>query len=84
MRRVSLAVLVLALALAGCKSPTALTAGATGCGVTEVEIVDSAYTRQGATTAWCARCKGKLFQCVSNPEGSRVECRPATSPGPCD
>lgn len=84
MRRVSLAVVVLALALTGCKSPTALTASATGCGVTEVEIVDSAYTRQGVTTAWCARCKGKLFQCASNAGRDRVECRPATSPGPCE
>ena len=76
--------LLLGAMLSGCKSPTALTASATGCGVTEVDIVDSVYAREGTTSAWCATCKGKLFQCASNPARDRVECRPATSPGPCD
>ena len=76
--------LLLGAVLSSCKSPTALTASATGCGVTEVDIVDSVYAREGTTSAWCARCNGKLFQCASNPARDRVECRPATSPGPCD
>lgn len=76
--------LLLGAILSGCKSPTALTARATGCGVTEVDIVESAYAREGTTSAWCAMCKGKLFQCVSNPARDRVECRPAARPGPCD
>ena len=85
MRRVIFPVLLLtlALSLAGCATQTARTAEATGCGVTDVDIVDSAYARDGIISAWCAKCKGKVFQCVSNPERSRVECRPATSPGPC-
>lgn len=76
--------LLLGAMLSGCKSPTALTASATGCGVTDVDIVDSAYAREGITSAWCASCKGKVFQCASNPARDRVECRPATRPGPCD
>jgi hypothetical protein len=72
-----------ALALAACKSPAALTADATNCGLTEVEIVDSEYKRQGVTTAWCARCKGKTYQCVSTPARDRVECREARPGGPC-
>lgn len=76
--------LLLGAMLSGCKSPTALTASATGCGVTEVDIVDSVHAREGTTSAWCARCRGKLFQCASNPARDRVECRPAASPGPCD
>jgi len=72
-----------AILLAGCKTPTALTADATDCGVTEVEIVDSDYKRQGVTTAWCARCKGRTYQCVTTPARDRVECRepkPGTTP----
>jgi hypothetical protein len=73
-----------ALVLAGCKTPTALTAQATGCGVTEIEIVDSDYKRQGATTAWCARCKERLYQCVTTPGRDRVECRePRPGATPC-
>ena len=69
--------------LVGCKSPTALTARATGCTTTEVEIVDSEFKRAGSTTAWCARCKGRNFSCVTNIERNRVECREASAASPC-
>jgi len=69
--------------LVACKSPTALTADAIGCGVTQVEIVDSEYTRRGVTTAWCARCEGKVYQCVTTPARDRVECREPKPDTPC-
>jgi hypothetical protein len=69
----------LACAVSGCKTQSALTAGATGCRTISVDIVDSRYSREGSTTVWCAKCKGKLYQCVSNPERSRVECKEAAA-----
>ena len=68
---------VLVLALAGCKTQSAMTAGATGCGTTKVDIVNSRYAREGSTTVWCAKCSDKLYHCVTNPERSRVECKEA-------
>jgi hypothetical protein len=44
-----------------------------------VDIVKSRYSRQGSTTSWCAKCKSKLYYCVSNPEHSRVECKEAAA-----
>lgn len=82
MRSLILAVAAVA-ALVACKSPAALTADATNCGLTEVEIVDSEYKRQGVTTAWCARCKGKVYQCVTTPARDRVECREPKPGTPC-
>ena len=73
----------LAGALAGCKTQTALTAGATGCGVTDLDVIDSRYSREGINSAWCAQCNGKIYHCVSNPQRSRVECRLATPTDPC-
>jgi hypothetical protein len=70
-----LAVAGAAIVLSGCKSPSALTAEATACRVTEIEIVDSDYKREGVTTAWCARCRDVTYQCVTNPRRDRVECR---------
>ena len=64
-------------ALPGCKTQSAMTAGATGCGTIGVDIVNSRYAREGSTTVWCAKCKSKLYLCVSNPERSRVECKEA-------
>jgi len=64
--------------LPGCKTQSAMTAGATGCGTTSVDIVKSRYSREGSTTVWCAKCKNKLYQCVSNPDHSRVECKEAS------
>ncbi len=66
-------------ALSGCKTQSAMTAGATGCGTMSVDIVKSRYSREGSTTVWCAKCKNKLYQCVTNPERSRVECKEASS-----
>ncbi len=77
--------LVIALAgfAVGCKTQTGLTAGATGCGVTDLDVIESRYSREGTTTAWCAKCTDKIYHCVSNPERSRVECRPAKASDAC-
>jgi hypothetical protein len=81
-RRILLAAF-LACLVTGCKTRGSLTAGATGCGATEVDIVKSEYTREGVTTAWCAKCKGKMYHCVSNPDRSRVECKEANAWDAC-
>jgi hypothetical protein len=78
-----LLVMALAGAVAGCKTQAGLAAGATGCGETGLDVIESRYSREGTTTAWCAKCKEKIYHCVSNPERSRVECRLATSSDPC-
>ena len=67
----------LIFSLPGCKTQSTLTATATGCRTMSVDIVKSRYAREGSTTVWCAKCKDKLYHCVSNPERSRVECREA-------
>lgn len=82
MRAVVLSAL-LATLLAGCKTPAALTAEAIGCNRMNVDIVDSEFKRQGTSTAWCARCEGKLYQCATGSARDRVECRPAKPAGPC-
>ena len=74
-----LVLVAVVLALPGCKTQSALTAGATGCGTISVDIVKSRYAREGSTTVWCAKCKNKLYHCVSNPDHSRVECKEAGS-----
>jgi hypothetical protein len=73
----------LVCALAGCKTQSAMTASATDCRTTSVDIVKSRYSREGSTTVWCAKCKDKLYHCVSNPDRSRVECKEAV-PGMCE
>ena len=78
-----LLIVALAGAVAGCKTQTGLTAEATGCKVTDVDVIKSRYSREGTTTAWCAKCKEKIYHCVSNPERSRVQCRLANSSDPC-
>jgi hypothetical protein len=78
-----LLVIALAGVVAGCKTQTGLTAEATGCGVTELDVIDSRYSREGTTTAWCAKCREKIYHCVSNPERRRVQCRPANPSDPC-
>lgn len=70
--------LALAGALAGCQTQSALTGKAVNCRTASVDIVKSRYSREGSTTVWCAKCREKLFLCVSNPEHSRVECKEAT------
>ena len=66
---------VAAMLLGGCSTPVALTAEATGCSRGSIDIIDSRYKREGTTSAWCARCKDRIYHCVSNAERSRVECR---------
>ena len=78
-----LLVMALAGAVAGCKTQTGLTAGATGCSVTDLNVIESRYSREGTTTAWCAKCKEKMYHCVSNPERSRVQCRRANPSDTC-
>lgn len=72
-----LILVVLACVLSGCKTQSAMTAGATNCRTISIDIVESRYSREGATTVWCAKCKNKLYHCVSNPDHSRVECKEA-------
>jgi hypothetical protein len=79
-----LVVATAACCLAACKTPTALTADATGCTNSEVEIVDSQYKREGSTTAWCARCKGKTYVCATNTTRNRVDCVEETPSSPCN
>jgi hypothetical protein len=62
---------------AGCTSPERLTAKDTPCTAKEVRIQQSDFSRNGSTTAWCAECKGKLYQCVTTAERSRVQCHVA-------
>lgn len=83
MRLRKLVLVMVVCALSGCKTQSAMTAGATGCGTMSVDIVKSRYSREGSTTVWCAKCKNKLYQCVTNPERSRVECKEASSDN-CD
>jgi hypothetical protein len=77
------AVLVAVLSC-GCKTQSALTADATGCGRTQVDILKSRYSRDGTTTAWCAKCKGRISHCVSNPGRNRVECKEGNPDNVCD
>ncbi len=71
------AMLVLWLAaVSACRTTSGASAEAMGCAVGDVDILKSRYSREGITTTWCARCKQKLYRCVSNPDRSRVECRP--------
>ena len=78
-----LVLVVLACVLTGCKTQSAMTAAATGCRTISVDIVKSRYSSEGSTTAWCAKCNNKLYNCVSNPDRSKVECKEA-GPDICD
>jgi hypothetical protein len=84
MLKALLPVVLVAILSFGCKTQSALTADATNCGRTEVDIIKSRYSRDGTTTAWCAKCKGRIYHCVSNPERSRVECREGNPENVCD
>lgn len=66
-----------------CSSQDRLTSKATPCTTKEVKIVGSEFARQGVTTAWCAECKGKLYQCATNVDRTKVECRPNPADGVC-
>lgn len=79
------AVLLGALFLvAGCKTQGALTAEATGCGRTKIDIIKSRYEREGTTSAWCAKCGAKIYHCVSNAARDRVECKEGNPGGVCE
>ena len=71
-------VIAMGCALQACGTQSAMTARATSCRTINVDIVNSRYAREGSTTVWCAKCKDKMYLCVSNPEHSRVECKEAT------
>ena len=60
-----------------------LTAEATGCSKRDVTVVSSEFKRKGFETAWCAQCKDKRYQCVTNADRTRVECFEAKEGGPC-
>jgi hypothetical protein len=66
-----------------CGSQERLTSKATPCATKEVKIVGSEFARQGVTTAWCAECKGKLYQCATNVDRTKVECRPSPAEAVC-
>lgn len=72
-----------ALLAAGCTGPERLTAKVTPCTTKEVQIQSSEFSRTGSTTAWCAECKGKLYQCATNPERTHVECHVARADDIC-
>jgi hypothetical protein len=78
--------LVLAAAfavLAGCASQDRLTADALNCRMGDVNVVPSEFQRRGSETAWCATCKGKLYQCATNAARSRTVCREAKEGDGC-
>jgi hypothetical protein len=79
-RLVLVALVTLACA---CTGPQRLTAKVTPCSAKQVEIVPSEFSRNGSTTAWCAQCKEKLYQCVTNAERTRVECHLAKADDVC-
>jgi hypothetical protein len=79
---VSAALVMLVLA-AGCASKERLTAKATECRVTEVDILNSEFKRSGSTTAWCAKCRGKIYQCATNANRDQARCIPAQEGSAC-
>ena len=83
-RLVFISILVCAAVVtAGCSSQDRLTSRATPCSTKEVKILNSEFSRRGATTAWCAECKGKIYQCATDIEHTKVECRPVTLDDVC-
>jgi len=75
MRPIALVLLVTALCAPGCASQARLTADAIDCRVGKVKIVPSIYQRQGMETAWCAMCGEKVYQCATNADRTKTECR---------
>jgi hypothetical protein len=78
----SAALLILLLA-AGCASKERLTAKATECRVTEVDILESEFRRSGSTTAWCAKCRGKVYQCATSANRDQARCVQAHEGSAC-
>jgi hypothetical protein len=82
-RPLSPSLLLCVLVLAACSSQDRLTSRATPCNTKEVKVLNSEFSRRGVTTAWCAECKGKIYQCVTDIEHTKVECRPSTPDDIC-
>lgn len=78
-----LIIVLLLLAASGCASRERTSAEAIGCRTDDIKLVDSAYAREGSTTAWCARCNGQTYHCATNPDHSAVRCRPSTPDDGC-
>jgi len=76
-------ILMVALSAAGCTGPQRLTSKVTPCSTKEVQIVPSEFSRNGTTTAWCAECKGQLYQCVATADRSRAQCHLARADDIC-
>ena len=76
MSKLSTTLLLAAATLAACTaSQEKLTASATSCSKGDVKILKSEFERQGVTTAWCASCEGKMYQCAGNADRTKVQCR---------
>ena len=76
-------IVIAVLFAVGCTSPERLTSKATPCETKEVAIQPSEFSRNGSTTAWCAECKGKLYQCATDVERTRVQCHIAREDDIC-
>ena len=72
-----------ALLIGGCASQDRLTSKATPCSTKEVKVLNSEFSRRGSTTAWCAECKGKVYQCATNAERTKTQCRLSTAADVC-
>jgi hypothetical protein len=80
---VAFVILIAASLSVACTSQQRLTSDATPCSTKEVRIVPSEFSRTGSTTAWCAECKGKLYQCASTADRTRTQCQLARAEGVC-
>jgi hypothetical protein len=81
---VALVMLLAPVLSAGCTNQQRLSSDATPCSTKEVRIVPSVFSRNGTTTAWCAECKGKIYQCASTADRSRTQCHLARAEGVCE
>ena len=79
----TLAAILFLACLAGCATQTGRTAAAVDCSRMDVDILDSVYKRQGSTTTWCAKCKDKVYRCVSNAQKTQLQCREAVPEDGC-
>jgi hypothetical protein len=77
---------VVATLVVGCagKSKEALTGRAVGCSTRSVDLLPSEYDRKGMETSWCAKCKDKRYQCVTNAERTRTVCKASVDGDGCD
>lgn len=83
MRSVGRLLILCTVLIAACSSQERLTSRATSCTTKEIKILGSEFSRRGSTTAWCAECKGKIYQCATDIEHTKVECRPSTADDVC-